>query len=297
MYRLAGFTDEAADDIQNQIRATRALGWDRMELRSVDGTSVHDITDEAFDHVRRSLDDAGIEVCCLGSTIANWSKRVDEDRQSALAQARRCADRMRMLGTNLVRIMSYAILRDREGRALPGQRVEERISRLRELCAVFLDAGMTPVHENCLTWGGMSPLHTKELLDAVPGLRIVYDTGNPGITPDFRTPFPYANQNAWEAYQAVKDQIAHVHIKDGWRDPATGEERYFYPGEGPNEVRRVLADLLQGGYRGTFSIEPHMAIVYHDAARSSSAEARFGTYVEYGKRVEALLAEVDSPRD
>jgi sugar phosphate isomerase/epimerase len=255
----------------------------------VDGVNIHDLDEPAFARTLASLQAAGIRVNCLGSTIANWGRSVDEDFSVTLASIDRAIARMKLLGTDLVRIMSYAILYDPAGRALDDQREEERFARLREICARFLGAGITPVHENCLNYGGMSWEHTLRLLDAVPGLKLVYDTGNPGLTPDFRKPFPYPNQDGWEAWQRLKSHVVHMHVKDGRRDPFSGEETYFFPGEGECQVERVLADLLAGGYEGHLSIEPHMAVVFHDGRVKSSAEARFGNYVEYGHRLETML--------
>jgi sugar phosphate isomerase/epimerase len=287
--RLSGFADEAANGIDGQIAVTRALGWQCIEARSIDGANIHDLPDAAFDEVRRKLDAAGIHVNCFGSTIANWSKSVDEPFAETLATVDRAIRRMRVLGVPLVRIMSYAVLRDREGRALPDQKKDERFRRLGEICNRFLDAGMTPVHENCLNYGGMSWEHTLEMLAAVPGLKLVYDTGNPGITPDFRKAFPYPNQDARECYEKLRAHVVHVHIKDGARDPKTDKESYFFPDEGVCDVAATLDDLLATGYDGDLSIEPHMAVVFHDAKVSSSEQARIDNYVEYGRRVERML--------
>jgi sugar phosphate isomerase/epimerase len=288
--RLGGFADEAADGIDGQIEVTRALGWSCIEARSVDGVNIHDLPEPAFDTVRRKLDAAGIRVNCFGSTIANWSKNVDEPFAPTLATVDRAVERMKLMDVKLVRIMSYKIITDAAGRALPDQKKEERFRRLREICARFLDAGITPVHENCFNYGGMSPQHTLEMLDAVPGLKLVFDTGNAPLTPDFRKPFPYPNQDSREAYDCQREHIVHVHIKDGVRDPATGRETYFYPDEGVCGVASIVEDLLASGYDGDFSIEPHMAVVFHDAKVSSSERVRIDNYVEYGRRFEAMLA-------
>jgi sugar phosphate isomerase/epimerase len=287
--RLSGFADEAADGIDGQIAVTRALGWPCIEARNIDGVNIHDMPDAAFEEVRRKLDAAGIGINCFGSSIANWSKSVDEPFAETLATVERAIRRMRALEVPLVRIMSYAILRDADGRALPDQKTAERFLRLNEICGRFLDAGITPVHENCMNYGGMSWEHSLEMLAAVPGLKLVYDTGNPGITPDFRKPFPYPNQDARECYDKLRQYAVHVHIKDGVRDPATGEERFFFPDEGVCAVGETLDDLIASGYDGDFSIEPHMAVVIHDASVSASGQARFDNYVEYGRRFERML--------
>lgn len=287
--RLGGFADEAADGIAGQIEATKALGWSMIEARAIDGVNIHDLDEPAFERCAAALEAAGVRVSCLGSTIANWGRDVGEDFSATLKTVDRAIGRMKRLGVRLVRVMSYAILRDASGRALADQRAGERFARLREICGRFLAAGITPVHENCLNYGGMSWEHTFRLLEEVPGLKLVYDTGNPGFTPDFRKPFPYPRQNGWEAWQHLKPYVAHVHIKDGWLDPATGGERYSFPGEGGCQVERVLADLLDSGYRGGLSIEPHMAVVFHDQSVRAADRVRFDNYVEYGRRTEALL--------
>lgn len=290
--RLSGFADEAADGIDGQIEVTRALGWSYIEARSIDHVNIHDLPEPAFDEVRRKLDASGIRINCFGSTIANWSKGVDEPFAETLATVDRAIRRMKVLDVPYVRIMSYAILEDDSGRALADQKKEERFRRLREICARFLGAGITPVHENCFNFGGMSWEHSLEMLAAVPGLKLVFDTGNPRLTPDFRKPFPYPNQNVRESYERLREFIVHVHIKDGERDPETGKEKYFFPDEGVCGVTAIVEDLLASGYDGDFSIEPHMAVVFHDANVSSSGRARFENYLEYGRRFEKLLAGV-----
>jgi sugar phosphate isomerase/epimerase len=288
--RLSGFADEAANGIDGQIAVTKTLGWPCIEARSIDGVNIHDIPDATFEQVRRKLDAGGIRINCFGSTIANWGKSVDEPFADTLATVERTIARMRVLEVRLVRIMSYAILRDSSGRALADQKKDERFRRLREICGRFLDAGITPVHENCMNYGGMSWEHTLEMLAAVPGLKLVYDTGNPGLTPDFRKPYPYPNQDALECYEHLRDHVVHVHIKDGVRDVATDAERYFFPDEGVCAVGDTLDRLIASGYDGDFSIEPHMAVVFHHADISSSEQTRIDNYVEYGRRFEKMLA-------
>ncbi len=292
---LTGFADEAADALSGQIRATKALGWKRIEARSVGGKNIHDIPEADFEKVCTELETAGVEVNCFGSTIANWGKKISEPFEDSLAAVDRAIPRMRRLGAKLVRIMSYAIELDAEGRALPDQAEAERFRRLREIVKRFTDAGITPVHENCMNYGGMSAGHTLRMLENVPGLKLVFDTGNPPLTKDFSKPFPHPMQKTWDFYQKVRDHIAYVHIKDTKWEAARKEELYFYPGEGDGEVERVLADLLGRGYDGGLSIEPHMAVVFHDTSVTSSEQARFDNYVEYGRRTMRMLERLGRP--
>jgi sugar phosphate isomerase/epimerase len=292
---LTGFADEAADSLTGQIEAIKALGWENIEARSIRGKNIHDISDEEFEDAYRELDEKGVRINCFGSTLANWGKAVSGPFDETLAAVSRAIPRMKRSGARLIRIMSYSVLRDAEGRALPDQQDADRFLRLREIVRRFTDAGLVPVHENCLTYGGMSISHTLRLLENVPGLKVVFDTGNPPLTPDFSKPYPYPMQDSWEFYKAVKEHIAYVHIKDARWDPDTRKEIYTYPGEGDGHVLEIVGDLLRGGYDGGFSIEPHMEVVFHDPAVRSAADARFENYVEYGRRFMKILKSLGRP--
>ena len=286
---LTGFADEAAADIEGQVRATKELGWRCIEARRTGSANIHDVPDAEFDQIAGKLDEAGIHVNCFGSTIANWGKQITEPFDSSLAEARRAIPRMQRLGTEMIRIMSFAVLKDR---APDDQMEEERFRRLRELVKMFADAGIQAVHENCMNYGGMGWRYTLRLLENVPGLKLVFDTGNPIGTPDYAKGQPYPRQSAWEFYQHVKDAVVYVHIKDGIYDPMTDKAKYTWPGDGQGDVKRIVKDLLDGGYDGGFSMEPHLAVVFHDASVSSPERVKYANYVEYGRRFMKLLEEV-----
>ncbi|HOI56824.1 MAG TPA: TIM barrel protein [Phycisphaerae bacterium] len=287
---LTGFADEAGVSVEAQIRATRELGWHCIEARKIDGeTNIHDIDQDQFVAACDKLDAAGVRVNCFGSAIANWAKQITDPFEVTLAEVSRAIPRMQRLGCKLIRVMSYAVLKDRG----PDDQMEsERFRRMRELQKRFGDAGLTMVHENCMNYGGMGWTYTMKLVENVPGLKLVYDTGNPVTSDDRTQPAPYPKQSSWEFYRHVKDHVAYVHIKDGRFDAATGKMVYTFAGEGDGDVRRIVKDLLDGGYDGGFSMEPHLAVVHHDAGVQASARVRFDNYVEYGRRFMALVREL-----
>ncbi len=279
---LTGFADEAADGIDGQIEATLALGWDCIESRNIGGQNIHDISDKAFDTVATKLMASGVRVNCFGSAIANWATSVDIPFDHTLGEAERAIARMRQLGTQLIRIMSFAVF---PKRAVDDQMKEERFRRLNILCGMFLDAGIQPVHENCINYGGLSWRHSLDVLEAVPGLKLIFDTGNAGLDLPHSPPM-----SSWEFYSHVKEHIAYVHIKDLKRD---GEKpSYAFPGEGDSDVVAILTDLLSNGYDGGISIEPHMQVVFHDDSVQSKDQARLENYIEYGRRLENIIATI-----
>ncbi len=285
---LMGIGDEAGADLNAQIAATRALGWRHIEMRAVEVPgfpkgNIHDIPDKAFDLAASRLTEAGLQVYCFGSAIANWSKKITDPFSVTLDEVKRCIPRMQRLNTKFVRIMSFK----------PGDAEdtipEEVFRRVREITKMFTDAGLQPVHENCMNYGGMSWRHALQILEACSGLKWVFDTGNPVFNPDRSRPKPWPRQDAWEFWQHVRDHVAHIHVKDGRFVPARNDCEYTYPGEGEGKVREILADAARRGYKAGVSIEPHVAAVFHDASSSASARDSFDSFVKYGRQVEEIL--------
>ena len=287
---FTGISDEAGNLIDTQIRATRELGWSCIEARNVEVEgfpkgNLHDIPEAAFEQVVAKLQGAGVSVYAFGSAIANWGKKIDQPFE--LGEVERAIPRMKSLGTQFVRIMSYAV---REGE---DQMAEERFRRLREITRLFLDAGLQPLHENCMNYGGMGWPYTLELLERVPGLKLVFDTANPVFNDDRSKPKPWRKQDPWEFWEHVRDHVQHIHIKDAIWNSSKNDADYTGPGEGEAAVRRILKDALQRGYDRALSIEPHVAVVFHDAAVTSSAESQYQSYVAYGRKLEALVADIE----
>lgn len=290
---LTGIGDEAGNTIEAQIQAVQELGWKTLEMRGVEvpgfpKANFHDIPDAAFDLAADKLRSAGVGVYCFGSTIGNWAKRIEDPFDITLAEVRRCIPRMQRLGAKFVRVMSYKV------REAEDQMETERFHRMREITRMFLDAGLTPVHENCMNYGGMSWQHALKLLENVPGLKWVFDTANPVFNEDRSKPAPRPRQDPWEFWSNVKPHVAHLHIKDARWNPAKNDADYTFPGEGDGAVRRILADALAGGYNAGISIEPHMVVVFHDAGSKANDDAMRQNFVEYGRRLEQMIHSIKS---
>ena len=288
-----GIGGELGEKSEDQIDATRTLGWSNIELRDVKvkgypKANVHDIEPQAFYTLCEHLKAAGIHVYCLGSSIMNWAKTIRSPFWDTEAETARAITRMGMLDTKFVRIMSYKP--GDEEYSIPAIVFEH----VREITKRFLEAGMTPVHENCMNYGGMSYKHTLELLEKCPGLKLVFDTGNPVFNPDRSKSKPWPRQSAWEFWTNVRDHVAHIHIKDAVWNPEKEKPTYTWPSEGEGDVRRILKDALKLGYDGGISIEPHMAAVFHEKKSKKSAPTVDAkeNFIEYGRRLKRIITEL-----
>ena len=284
--KLTGFTDEAASDFAGQIKVTKALGWDYLSARMIDGTNIHDLLETEFQRVCEQLETNNIKVAEFGTMIGSWAKTIDSDWDLTLKEIDRCIPRMKRLGVRFARIMSYGQCPWGEA-----QFEIERFRRLRIITSKFKAAGLEALHENCMNWGGFSADHTLRLIEEVPELRLVFDTGNPVFQRDRSKPQPYPWQDALEFYHKVKHAIAHVHIKDGIMHQEEGDPEYTFAGEGEGHTKAIIADLMISGYKGFIAIEPHIAKVFHSEEQAANPQREYDLYLEYGQRFEQLLTD------
>lgn len=273
----SGISDEAGQDLPSQIKAHNELGWDYMELRMVDGENITALSEEKFKSISAQLAEAGKKVSCFGSAIANWARPITCYAQIDIDDLREAIPRMKALDTPYIRVMSYP--NDDESPVPENEWRDEAIRRMKTLATMAEDAGITLVHENCSGWGGLSSENSNILLGEVnsPALKVVFDTGNP-VT---------YGQDTWDYYQAVKNDIAYVHIKDAKR--VDGKDVYTYCGEGEGYVPEVIADLIANDYTGGVSIEPHLAAIIHTGQSADNAQELYESYTEYGRRLMSIV--------
>lgn len=276
--RLSGIADEGAVTIEEQIALHKSFGWSSIELRTVQGVNICEMADDAFEQVATTIETAGFSVAAFGSAIANWSRPVNGDFSQDLDDLRRSIPRMRRLGTAYLRIMSYT-----SGDLPETDWGAQAIARVTELTRIAAGEGIVLVHENCDGWASQTPENLARLLAEIPdpALQIVFDPGNPVAHGD-----PPESVRAF--YRAARERIVHVHIKDCYRDPRSGEIVHCYPGDGQCSVAEIVADLEATGYRGLYSIEPHMTVQIHKTM-DGDAEGMRSVYSEYARRAEALF--------
>lgn len=273
-----GIGDEAGRTLEQQTAAISGLGWQLIELRSVDGVPVAELDDAAFEACFEGLQTSGLTTACVDSKIANWSRPVSQGIEQDLRELDRLSSRCAALGTRYVRVMSY-----------PNDGWDEKswgtevIRRMRLLAERAADYGLVLLHENCSGWAGSSASRMLRLLEEVdsPALRLLFDTGN-GAAYHYRSYDVLA-----ELLRQSPGSVAHVHVKDAVGE---GEDAaYTLPGEGESEVADCLSLLLDHCFTGVWSIEPHLRLRPHDK-RTELGEDGPALFVEYGRRLEELVS-------
>lgn len=270
---LAGIGDEAAPDLTGQLAAVAELGWNHLELRTVDGVPIAQLNDAAFYRALERLRAADVAVICIAAKIGDWSRPATGDFALDLAELKVLGPRCAALGTRLVRVMSYPSggLDEREW----GRRAR---ARLRALALNAEDAGLLLAHENCAGWAGDSAERMLDLVAQIdsPALRLLFDTGN-GVA------YGYPSV---PMLRAILEHVVHVHIKDAVIGPDGGVE-YVPPGAGQAGVAECLRLLSAHGYSGALSIEPHVRSRPHLATGQGDRAA----FVACGRALERLMSQ------
>lgn len=272
---MSGISDEAGTDLNSQMSAHQQLGWRYIELRHIDGQPVDTLEGAAAVRVAQQIADSGLQVNCLASRLGNWQRHIDTERNTEQAELHRLADFSQLTGNRYIRIMSY--LNNGHSPGVWRDRVIERVAWLTEIAR---EKGVILLHENCSGWAGISAENSRYLLDSInsPHLKLMLDLGN-GLT--------YQNSPD-EFIRLNSPHIMHVHIKDGVRN-ADGSVSYTLPGQGEANLKSSLKSLHQAGYRGLYSIEPHLELIVHEGKRALSHHGINQSYLHYGQCALALL--------
>ncbi|MFD7626606.1 sugar phosphate isomerase/epimerase family protein [Streptomyces sp. NPDC059851] len=273
--RVCGIGDEAAPALADQIRIHRALGFRAIELRTLDRRGVHELSPDTVRAAADALAAAGLSVPVVDTPVGGWAVSVTHDFAMEADVLRRAVHRAELLGCRRLRVMSYP----NDGLQESAWRTEV-FRRMRRLTAMAEDAGVVLLHENCHGWASRGARESVELVTGIdsPSLRLLFDVGN-GLAYGY---------DALAFLRETLPWVEHVHVKDGVRR-ADGSAEFGMPGEGEAGVAACMDLLEAAGYRGWYSIEPHVALIPH-LGITAEDPALEEAYTAYARRFTALAA-------
>jgi sugar phosphate isomerase/epimerase len=238
---LSCFADEIADSTDSQIALLKDLGISWVEFRSGDGKGIADYTVAEAEVIWEKLQRNGISVSALGSPIGKIN--ITDDFEPHFETFKHVVKLAKAMHTRYIRMFSFYMPKDED----PGIYRDAVIERLKKLTAYAAEQDVVLLHENEKGIYGDNAPRCLELFKAID-------------SPHFRATFDFANfvqcgQDPTEAYQMLKPYITYVHIKD-----ALAKDGTVVPGgQGDGHLAEIFADLKAEGYKGFFSLEPHLA--------------------------------------
>lgn len=234
--KIFAFADEASPIIDKQIEALLKNHLDGIEIRNVDGVNISDITIEKAKEVKEKLDKNNLCVWSIGSPIGKIN--IKDDFDAHIKKFRHTIEIAKILGTKNIRMFSFYMPENE-----PCEKYkDEVIDKLRTLCEIAKEEGVTLCHENEKGIYGDIPERCLELLKAIPDLKGIFDPAN----------FVQCGVNTKKAFELLKDNTYYMHIKDAAADG------FVVPaGKGIGNVKEIANEFIALGVNA-FTIEPHL---------------------------------------
>ncbi len=238
--KISGFSDEIDQSITIQFSVLNKLEIGFFEPRGVNGKNISELSDEEALALKAQMDACGIQASSIGSPIGKI--RITDNFDTHMALLRRVIRTAKLLNCRNIRMFSFYPGED-------GWTVSARAEvfrRLREMITLAQQEDVVLLHENEKDIYGDTIARCREVMDAFgcPHFQAVFDPAN----------FVQCGEDTKEAYHALREHIAYMHIKDA----IAKDGRVTPAGKGDGNVAYILSDLIAHGYDGFLSLEPHL---------------------------------------
>jgi len=275
MLKIAAFADEISPELDEQISVCKANGVEQFELRGVYGKNVLDFDDAVRREIKSKLEANGMSVVSIGSPIGKVA--IDLPFKDHLDRFKIAVDSAMFFRAPYIRVFSY-YPPGGEGKGDIAPHRTEVIDRFHKKLELVKGLPVTLVHENEKgIFGDIGP-RCVDLMQAVnhPQLRTAFDFAN----------FVQCSQKPLDIWPQLKPFTVHIHIKDAvW-----GSGKVVPAGEGDGQLKEILVDAYQSGYRGSVSLEPHLKVAAH-----SHGETGADLFKVAADALKKLCAEIDVP--
>ncbi len=259
--KLGVITDGISTDLEHALKVMNETGIEHAELQFVWDKEIGDQTEEEIQRIKNLVAQYNVKVPCI--TRHNFvglpvmtTEPEDEAYQKHLAGLKRCIKIAKELGTDLVRVMSCRkemIIFGSNGaeKWVASTGAWEKLLKLMEVPVKLAeDEGITLAVEtgnNAMVTSGWLG---KKLIDDLrtEHLKIIWDIPNTLYCTE--VPFP-------DAYEEIRDYIAHIHIKDCQANISRATVRFCPLGEGDMApyLQDIASALRNDGYQGVVSLE------------------------------------------
>lgn len=240
-YKFSGFADEIDKSVDVQFEVLNKLNINYFEPRGIDGKNISTLTDEEVSTLKAKMDKAGIKVSSIGSPIGKM--KIEDAFEDHFALFQRVVEIAKALDTKYIRMFSFY----HEGG--DNWTEEERqvvFQRLRQMIEYAKSQDIILLHENEKGIYGDTADRCADIMKELycDNFKYVFDPAN----------FVQCAQDTKYAYELLKDYIAYMHIKDALFENG----RVVPAGLGDGNVEYILKQVLESGYEGFFSLEPHL---------------------------------------
>ena len=279
-FSVGVITDEVSQSLECAIEFCKGFGLNALELRSVDGISPFDWTEEQALAMKKLCDENGMTVAAISAPLFKCEIDDRDAVASHVASFERLCRLAGILGTKLIRGFDFwnsgASVEARAKEYLP---IIELCERYDVFCALEYDP---KVHAS-------DPVKLAEIVNAInhPRVGALYDPGNGLFSDASIVPYPMG-------YEALKDRLLHIHVKDAIVNDSEMGAEAVRVGEGQVDWHGLFSRLKAEGYRGYVMLETHyrknVELTEEQLQRPGGYDFSDGAYDASTESMESLLS-------
>ena len=259
--KIGVITDGISRDFEHALKVMNEVNVEYAELQFLWDKEVGDQTPEEMERIKELIAQYKVKIPCISrhnfvGMLVMATEPTDEAYIQHLEGLKRCIKMAKELDAKLVRIMSFRkemIIFGYNGaeKWVASSGSWDKLLKLMEApVRLAEDAGITLAVETGNNAMITSGYLGKKLIDdlGTRHLKIIWDIPNTM----YCTEIPYP-----DAYEEIKDYIAHIHIKDCKADIARATVRFCPLGEGDLApyLEGIAGALKRDNYQGVISIE------------------------------------------
>ncbi len=253
MFKTGVITDGISRDFEYALDVMVQSGLQYVELQYLWEKQVGDLTPDDVARVKSLIAARNLKVSCISHhNLSGIPLTAEGDYQQQLKTLKRCMGIAKDLGTNLVRIFTFSkemVLFGPEPIVAAGAWTQ-LLHRLEEPLRLAEEEEITLVVETAIGSNVTSAALAKRLIDELgsDSLRVLWDPCSSLYCTE--VPFP-------DAYEAIREYVVHIHLKDGVINLPLATFDFCPLGEG--QMQAYYADVVQAlkedAYQGAISLE------------------------------------------
>ena len=240
-FELSAFTDEYSQEFDKQIEGMLKNGIKYTELRGVDGKNVSALTVDEAKAVKSKLDANGLATWSVGSPLGKI--KLTDDINKHIDLTKHVCELANVLDAKNIRVFSFYVP-DTKNIAPYRSQVMEYMEMMLEASKPY---GVNLCHENEKDIYGAKTEGVVDIMKTFGGqYKCIFDPAN-FIQEDVTT-YP-------DAFNALKDDIYYMHIKDARADKSIAPA-----GKGIGRIPEILSELNKREGTLVLTLEPHLRV-------------------------------------
>ena len=245
MFKLSVITDEVSQDLEVAAKFARRFNLNGVEIRSVWGKNPQDLLQDV-NKIKEILSRYNLKVSAIASPFFKADIDSEKEYQKHIEILKNSIELAKKLDTNIVRGFTFWRKNSLEKNL---KRIIEKFQKPLEIIeSEDITMGIENEPSTFVGNGRELALFLEEL--GSKNVKAIWDPGNDIFDPAGEIPYP-------DGYKYVKDEIVHVHIKDGIRQGEEGKPECVAFGEGEIDYPSQLKALKEDGYTDYLSLETH----------------------------------------